>query len=406
MSTLEHRSFLAATAVICIHIVDAEVLQPQAGTTAGDHVAATLVPLALAALGAAVYRFLRPGLRSAIALVFGALAVVAGVIAAGGGIAGSDVTGVLLLPAGALLVGLGSWAPWHERGRRAKTVRRRWLDRVVAVAAGLVVGLFGIVPVGAALWTTGKFRSPIGSFAVPHENVTFKTSDGLRLSGWYVPSKNGAAVLIVHGGGGDRDGARRHAAMLAHAGYGVLLYDARGRGQSQGDPNAYGWTWGPDVDAAATWLEHRHGVHRVGALGLSTGADVLIEAASRRRDIRAIVADGATTESTADVRRILHGSNVTSIPFFAVQYAAAEVLGDSRQSRPLEEAAASVPPTPILFIASSWQVERDAAPVYARAAHASSSLWLVDAGHTQGLREHPREYRAHVLRFFAHTLLK
>ena len=401
---LELRSFAAATALVSIHIVDAEIVQPHPGTTAGDHVLATVVPLGVSLFAAGVYRFLRPGLRAAIALTFGALSVVAGAIALGGGISGSDVTGLLLLPAGALLIALGCWTPWRERGRWAATARRRWVNRAVAVVGGLVIAYFGVVPVGAALWTTGKFRSAIGTFAVPHRDVTFTTSDGLRLSGWYVPSKNGAAVLIVHGGGGDRDGARLHAAMLARAGYGVLLYDARGRGRSQGDPNAYGWTWGPDVDAAATWLEHARGVQRVGALGLSTGADVLIEAASHRRDIRAIVADGATTESTADVRRVLHGSDLPSIPFFAVQYAAAEVLGDSHQSPPLEQAAAQVPPTPILFIASSWRIERKAAPIYARAARASSSLWRVDAGHTQGLREHPHEYRQRVLAFFERTL--
>src|SRR5262249_58837414 len=113
----------------------------------------------------------------------------------------------------------------------------------------------------------------------------------------------GAATVMGPGGGGGPGGDRLHAAMLARAGYGVLVYDARGRGESQGAPDAYGWTWGPDVDAAATWLEHRPGVARVGALGLSTGADVLVAAASRRRDIRAIVADGATTESLDDVRR-------------------------------------------------------------------------------------------------------
>ena len=39
--------------------------------------------------------------------------------------------------------------------------------------------------------------------------------------------------MIVHGGGGDRDGARAHAAMLARAGYGVLLYDARGAAKAK-----------------------------------------------------------------------------------------------------------------------------------------------------------------------------
>ena len=305
-----------------------------------------------------------------------------------------DVSGfVLLVPAGAALVGLGVWLPWRERGRG------RWRNRGLAVVAGALVSFFFVFPVGAALWSTGKYRSPIGTFAVPHRDVTFRTSDGWKLSGWYVPSHNGAAIVIVHGGGGDRDGARRHAAMLAHAGYGVLLYDARGRGRSQGSPDAYGWTWGPDVDAAVTWVEHQRGVHRIGALGLSTGADVLVEVAAHRRDIRAIVADGATTESTADVRHI--GSTFTTA-FFAVQYAAASVFEDARPSRPLLAAAKQVYPTRILFVASTWSVERQVAPLYARAAH--GSLWPVDAGHTAGLREHPREYTRRLVGFFARSL--
>jgi alpha/beta superfamily hydrolase len=398
--------FRAATTVIALHIVDAELVQPQAGTAARDHLSAALVPLAVAVAVAVLYPRLRAGLRAAAALVFGVLALVAAWIAVGGGVSGSDVTGLLLVPAGLALVGLGVLVPWRDRGRGAATRRRRWINRVVAVVAGVLVGFFGVFPVAVALWTTEKFREPIGTFSVPHEDVAFRTADGLRLSGWYVPSRNGAAVLIVHGGGGDRDGARLHAAMLAHAGFGVLLYDARGRGESQGAPDAYGWTWGPDVDAAATWLEHRPGVHGVGALGLSTGADVLIAAASRRRDIRAIVADGATTESLADVRRTSHGGDLPAVPFFAVQYAAATVLEDARPLPPLAKLAAEVPPTPILFVVSSWKVERDAAPVYARAAAASSSLWLVDAGHTQGLRVHPRAYRRRVVGFFDRELLR
>jgi dienelactone hydrolase len=399
MTVTANRFFAGATSLVGIHIVDAEFLRPERGTSAGDHVAAALVPLAVAALAAAFYPRLRPGLQAGIALVFGILSLVAASIAGGTGVL------LLLVPAGLAYIGLAAYVPWRDRGRRPVSRRRRWLNGTVALGAGVVVAFFGVFPVALAFWTTGKPRAAIGTFATPHEDVSFETTDGVRLSGWYVPSKNGAAILIVHGGGGDRNGDRLHAAMLARAGYGVLLYDARGRGESQGAPDAYGWTWGPDVDAAATWLEHQPHVHRVGALGLSTGADVLIAAASRRRDIRAIVADGATTESLTDVRRISHGGDLIAVPFFAVQYAAAEVLEQHRQMPPLEKLAAEVPPTPILFIASTWKVERSAAPAYAHAAAASSSLWLVDAGHTQGLRAHPREYRQRVVGFFDRELL-
>jgi uncharacterized protein len=379
--------FRVATGLVALHILDVELLEPAAGTTAGDHLAAAVVPVAIAGAAAWVYPGLRPGFRSGLALVFGALTVAAGLMEA-----------PLLIPVGAVLVGLGIWIPWRSRGTG------RWRNRAIAAAAIPLVALFVVLPVGAALWTTGKPRAHIGTFAVPHRDVTFRTSDGLRLSGWYVPTHNGAAVVIVHGGGGDRDGARLHAAMLARAGYGVLLYDARGRGRSQGSPNAYGWTWEPDVEAALSFVERQRGVRAVGALGLSTGADVLLETAARRHDLRAVVADGTTAESTPDVSRVSHGGDLLSVPFFAVQYAAAEVLGDARPMKPLRTLAAADTHTPMLFVASSWKVEREAAPLYARAAH--GSLWLVNAGHTGGLREHPREYTRRVVGFFDRELLR
>ena len=55
--------------------------------------------------------------------------------------------------------------------------------------------------------------------------------------GWYVPSRNGAAVISFPG----RSGTRLQARMLARHGYGVLLFDRRGEGESEGDWNVFGW---------------------------------------------------------------------------------------------------------------------------------------------------------------------
>ena len=135
-----------------------------------------------------------------------------------------------------------------------------------------------------------KPRNPIDQTALglPHERVTFPASDGVRLSGWYVPSRNGSAVVLVHGGGGDRQGTIRHARMIAGAGYGVLMYDARGRGESAGHENAFGWEVDPDVRGAVSYLTAR-GIHRVGLLGLSTGAEAVVTEAASDPRVKAVV---------------------------------------------------------------------------------------------------------------------
>jgi uncharacterized protein len=207
---VERLLFSAAVAVVVVHIADDELVQRQPGTSAGDHWPAVLVPVGVALVAAFAYRRLRPGLRAAISLAFGILTVVSGMISLGGaraeGPSGSEWTGLLLLPAGAALLGLGVWVPWRERGRWAKTTRRRWLNRGIAVVGAAVALFYFVIPVGASLWTTHKFRTEIGTFTIPHQDVTFRTGDGLLLSGWYVPSRNRAAVVIVHGGGGGRAG--------------------------------------------------------------------------------------------------------------------------------------------------------------------------------------------------------
>src|SRR4029077_15820835 len=146
------------------------------------------------------------------------------------------------------------------RGEGSAPTWRRWTVRALVVPLGIVAIFVTLLPIGFSLFPPPKppppARAPIGfsicdahkaatAIGAPpdaaYRDVTFRASDGLRIAGWYRPSRNGAAVLLVHGGGGDRDGTVRHARMLVHHGYGVLMYDARGRGESEGSPNGYGW---------------------------------------------------------------------------------------------------------------------------------------------------------------------
>jgi alpha/beta superfamily hydrolase len=404
--------FRAATAVALLHALDDAFLNRQPGVGAGQHALAALLALVLGVAAIAFFPRLRPGLRAGIALVFGVLAIVNGALhvahIANVEAAASDPTGVLALAAGIVLVVLGLAIPYVHRGEGAASTRRRWAYRVVAVLGGVAVLYVLVFPTGTAIVVTHKHREPIGDPPGPtYESVSFRSSDGLRLSGWYVPSKNRAAVVLVHGGGGDRTGAVRHARLLARHGYGVLLYDSRGRGESEGSPNAFGWGWPKDVAGALAFLGGRPGVdaNRIGGLGLSTGADVLIEVAAGRRELKAVVADGATAASFADYRNLV-GLDVAA-PFFVTMYTAARVLSGSVPGEPLEELVARISPTPLLLIAAGKGVaqERDFNRLYAAAAREPVELWdLPEVHHTAAVRERSREYEQRVVGFFDRAL--
>ena len=90
--------------------------------------------------------------------------------------------------------------------------------------------------------------------------------------------------------------------MLARHGYGVLLFDRRGEGESEGDPNMFGWQGERDIHAAVAFLQRRSDVdpERIGGIGLSVGGEMMIEAAAESPALRAIVSEGGSGRSVRD----------------------------------------------------------------------------------------------------------
>ncbi len=403
----EGRWFTGNTALGVLHGLDDALWHRGAEVPVTQHLLAALLMLGAAVLGVALFGRLRPGGRAFLALAFGALALANGQQhvrhVAQGAPDGGDLTGVLAALAGVALLGLAVWIPVRHRRR---PVRRR--TRAGAVVLGLVAAYAVLLPLAVAVVALHPLREAVGAPpSAAFRPVSFPSTDGLRLSGWYVPSRNRAAVLVVHGGGGTRRGSLAHARLLSRRGFGVLVYDARGRGRSEGAPNPFGWGWERDVAGAVAFLGRRPDVdrERVGALGLSTGADVLIRVAARPDDgVRAVVGDGATAASLADVRDA--GVSPVDLPYWAVLYGAARVLSGAPQSPPLAELVARVAPTPLLLVsagapASEGRMNR----VYAAAARRPFTLWeLHGVAHTGAIRERPAEYEDRVLGFFARWL--
>ena len=230
--------FAAGVGLAILHVLDDAFVGNQPGTTAGDHLLAAGVLLVILGGSLALYPRLRVGARAALALGLGILITTAGAMHVVHAVVDqaerSDFTGILAMIGGVTLIALGLVLAW--RAPAPASWKRRWGKRGVIAAGALLIGFYVVFPIAVAIFVTHKFREPIdGNFAVPHEDVSFETDDGLTLRGWYAPSRNGAAVVLVHGLGGSRLGPRKHARLLAEHGYGVLLYDGRGRGESEGD---------------------------------------------------------------------------------------------------------------------------------------------------------------------------
>jgi hypothetical protein len=407
----ERTVFRTALAIVAAHVVDDTLVQPPAGTSATGHLVSAVVPVGLLALAAWGYPRLSGCARGALALALGLTAIAVGVegayYASAVGPSGDDYTGLLALLAGIALLGLGAATLWRTRRTEGTPVWRYPRRLLLAVAAFFAFQLV-VLPLGLAYITTHTARAvvPANELGVAYENVSFRTSDGLRLEGWYVPSRNGAAVISFPG----RKGPQRQARMLARHGYGVLLFDRRGEGRSEGDPNAWGWGGERDIKAAVAFLRHRRDVDaaRIGGIGLSVGGEMMIEAAAETHELAAIVSEGAGARAFSDEMDHHVGGleRWTSMPAYAVRTAAVGVFANQTPPRNLKGLVGRIAPRPVMLIAAPHSANgEDLNRDYYRAAGVPKTLWEIpESHHVGGIVARPAEYERRVVGFFDRAL--
>jgi uncharacterized protein len=232
------------------------------------------------------------------------------------------------------------------------------------------------------------------------------TSDGLRLRGWYIPSQNGAAIISFPG----RASSQKPAKMLARHGYGVLLFDRRGEGESQGDPNVFGWQGERDIHAAVAFLQTRPDVdpERIGGIGLSVGGEMMIEAAAESTALKAIVSEGASSRSVRD-ELANPGSKWQSILGNGVATAATALFTNNLPPRSLKSLVPRIAPRPVFIIYGELgqPMERPASEAFYAAAQGPRALWEVaGSSHIGGIEAEPQEYEQRVVAFFDRALLR
>jgi uncharacterized protein len=397
-----------ALGVAALHVVDDNFLQPQPGTSAGDHLVGGLMQTALFVLAAWVYPRFRPGARATLAIGFGLFTVVMGVGEAGyytreSGPSGDDYTGLLAIPAGFLLIGIGLVTLW--RSRRGGSLVRRYLRRTGLTVGAIIALYFGLYPLAESYVVTHSARAyvPTPHLGTAFEEVSFTTSDGLRLKGWYVPSKNGAAVISFPG----RKGPQKPARMLARHGYGVLLFDRRGEGASEGDPNAYGWRGTRDLRAAISYLQSRPEVDpdRIGGIGLSVGGEVMLQAAAETDAFKAIVSEGAGVRSVREAVHVPGAVKVIFTQISAISTLGTAVFASDLPPPSLTDLSAEISEPLFVIYSDGGQGGETISRQYHDAATGPKELWEAPGGHTGAIDAAPEEYERRVVAFFDRALL-
>jgi dipeptidyl aminopeptidase/acylaminoacyl peptidase len=284
------------------------------------------------------------------------------------------------------------------------------------VVAGLGLGLVLCVRVAAkSFWNerADYVRTPPAAISRHPERtgieglaeISFSSADGRRVAGWYAPSRNRAAIILVHGTGAERSSLLFETGFLSRAGFGVLAVDLPGQGASEGRTR-----WGvPErhaISAAVDWLRTRGEVdpERIGGFGFSMGAYVLTQAAVLDRRLRAVALVSSPNEVVEhNWLATAKWGLLTQVPC----YLALRAYGQSLDLPP-KNVIGSIAPRAVLIVGGDLDplVPAFMARQLFSAAGSPKELWLVPRAHHADFAQIAGpEYRNRLAGYFDRTLL-
>jgi fermentation-respiration switch protein FrsA (DUF1100 family) len=198
--------------------------------------------------------------------------------------------------------------------------------------------------------------------------------------------------------------------MLVSHGYGVLLFDRRGEGESEGDSNLLGWGGDKDILAAVEFLKSRPDVDpgRIGGIGLSVGGELMLQAASETAELAAVVSEGAGTRSFSEMMEEYHGLERWFVAPSSLATTTGTAIFSSTAPPPnLTDVAPKIKqPLFVIWAPNGGNIEHMSKEYFRLANSSSKQIWAMPtAKHVGGIRDQPKEYERRVVGFFDDALL-
>lgn len=224
-----------------------------------------------------------------------------------------------------------------------------------------------------------------------YEDVYFKSLDGTKLHGWFLPSSAGSrkakgTIVYSHGNAGALGHHFAFTYWMIKAGYNVFMYDYRGYGSSEGEVSRKGLV--EDARAAFRYIATRKDIDttKLISFGHSLGGAKSIAALSAESPagLKAVVVD-STFFSYVDMAEIVAGDVGKNI-----------VSSDYNPG----DLVTKLPKVPLLIVHGTLDrtIPLSQAEKLFNAAHQPKTLFKVQGGgHTSTLIINREEYRKKLL---------
>jgi uncharacterized protein len=275
--------------------------------------------------------------------------------------------------------------------------------KVIAALTILIIAL-GIAEVNNALHPP-RIVPPgntLRESKIGFQQLDLITEDRVRLSAWYTPPRKGAVILLAHGYGDNRPEWVH--ALLAKKGYGVLSWDARAHGESDGEISTVGYLEVLDVKAALDYVLAQPDVYHVGAWGGSMGGATLICATAQFPEIEALFVDSSFASLNAEFDYLVPYPVINPLAKFLAEWQ----TGFSIKDLDLMKDIARISPRPVYIVHGTGDTVAppDSGQELFNAANEPRYLWMEeDAAHLAIYLDNPRRYQRRLIGFFDEWLL-
>lgn len=252
--------------------------------------------------------------------------------------------------------------------------------------------------------TAIRYQTP-GDHRLPFEEVTFKSGDGTRLSGWFVPAAGQASGTVIHFHGNAQNMSAHFSFVdwLPREGFNLFVFDYRGYGRSEGKPGRRGVY--QDGLAAISYAQSRKDVDpdKILILGQSLGGANALAIAGRKplEGIRAIAVDSAFYSYRSIVR-----DKIREIPGLSVFRWPLSFLLITNTKSP-GTVVDRISPVPLMIFHGDQDrviPVRHGRALFQQAKAPKTLRVVTGGGHTEAFSKYRDNYAPEVLDFFRRAL--
>lgn len=238
-----------------------------------------------------------------------------------------------------------------------------------------------------------------------HEDVTFKSKDGTKLTGWFIPAIGPPKGTIIHfhGNAQNMSAHLSFVSWLPQEGFNLFVFDYRGYGASGGKTARKGIH--QDCIAALDYISARKDINQNKLLifGQSLGGAnaIALIGDGRASKVQAVAIDSSFYSYRLIVRDRIYHMPIISIARWPLSFLVV------RNSYSPSKVINNIAPTPLLIFHGTDDAVipfHHGEKLSEKAGNPTTFITVTDGQHTDALTRHGTKYRKQLLDFFENAL--